>query len=279
MGGFGPRNVCAKSRVSQRPKSRVAWLDRVENLKPNPMHMDHNVCTSPVALRSTRWPFSSVAIGLLVTPPFAIRRLHRVALSCLFATMPLQGICQIYVGSATASGTVVLSNFPSLEAPELLLPSGAENSPKASAIVKTEPRWGAAPPRSDQLRGMIDSVAGTVNVAPRLIHAVIAAESNYDPKAVSPRGAIGLMQLLPATARRFGIDDPFVPRDNVFAGASYLKWLMGYFGGDIELVLAAYNAGEQAVVRAGRKVPQYPETQAYVRRIMADLHSTGSLPL
>jgi soluble lytic murein transglycosylase-like protein len=87
------------------------------------------------------------------------------------------------------------------------------------------------------------------------------------------------MQLLPATAKRFGIKDPFVARDNVFAGASYLKWLMGFFSGDIELVLAAYNAGEQAVIRAGRKVPQYPETQAYVRRIMADLRSTGSLPM
>lgn len=87
------------------------------------------------------------------------------------------------------------------------------------------------------------------------------------------------MQLLPATAKRFGVSDPFVERDNLFAGASYLKWLMGYFEGDVELVLAAYNAGEQAVVKAGRRVPQYPETQAYVRRIMADLRSTGALPL
>lgn len=279
MGGYGQRNVCTKNRVDQRLKSRVAWLDTAGNLTPNQTHMNRNACTSPSTLPSPRSPFASVAIGLIATPRVTVSRLHRVALGCLFAAMPLHGICQIYVGSATASGAVVLSNFPSLEASELLLPPAAENSPKPSAIVKTEPRWGAASPRSDQLRGMIDSVAGTVNVAPRLIHAVIAAESNYDPKAVSPRGAIGLMQLLPATARRFGIDDPFVPRDNVFAGASYLKWLMGYFGGDIELVLAAYNAGEQAVVRAGRKVPQYPETQAYVRRIMADLHSTGSLPL
>lgn len=126
---------------------------------------------------------------------------------------------------------------------------------------------------------MIDSIASTVEVAPRLLHAVISVESNYDAKAVSPRGAVGLMQLLPATAKRFGVTDPFIERDNVYAGASYLKWLIGYFDGDIELALAAYNAGEQAVVKAGRKIPQYPETQAYVRRVMAILKTTGTLPL
>ncbi len=125
---------------------------------------------------------------------------------------------------------------------------------------------------------MIDSIASTVEVTPRLLHAVISVESNYDAKAVSPRGAVGLMQLLPATAKRFGVNDPFIERDNIYAGASYLKWLMGYFDGDIELVLAAYNAGEQAVVRAGRKIPQYPETQAYVRRVMANLKTTETLP-
>ncbi len=130
-----------------------------------------------------------------------------------------------------------------------------------------------------RLHRMIDAVAASVNIAPRLIHAVIAAESNYQSKVVSPRGAIGLMQLMPETARRFGVHDPFVERDNVLAGASYLKWLMRFFDGDLELVLAAYNAGETAVVKAGRKVPQYPETQNYVRRIMADLQSAGPIPL
>lgn len=118
-----------------------------------------------------------------------------------------------------------------------------------------------------------------MDISPRLVHAVISAESNYNPTAVSPKGAIGLMQLMPATARRFGVQDPFVVRDNVYAGASYLKWLMGYFHGDLELVLAAYNAGEQAVVRAGHKVPRYAETQAYVQRVMTDLRTSGALPL
>jgi len=199
---------------------------------------------------------------------------------CVYLAVPLPGHCQVYVGSAAAGGTVTLSNFQSNDAPELLLPALVEVAPVKPGVAKAETRQVASiPAKAERLRDLIESVAGAVNVAPRLIHAVISAESNYEPKAVSPRGAIGLMQLMPATARRFGVNDPFVEKDNLFAGASYLKWLMGYFEGDVELVLAAYNAGEQAVVKAGRRVPQYPETQAYVRRIMADLRSTGALPL
>jgi membrane-bound lytic murein transglycosylase B len=209
------------------------------------------------------------------------RSFFSVAIGFLSLASPLSAMCQVYVGTAVGGGTVTLSNFQSNEAPELLLPANAAVTVPvkpviSKSLVQTE---SLMPAKAERLRGLIESVASTVNVAPRLIHAVISAESNYDPKAVSPRGAIGLMQLLPATARRFGVNDPFVEKDNLFAGASYLKWLMGYFEGDVELVLAAYNAGEQAVVKAGRKVPQYPETQAYVRRIMADLHSTGALPL
>ena len=87
------------------------------------------------------------------------------------------------------------------------------------------------------------------------------------------------MQVLPSTARRFGIDDPRSPRANVVAGASYLKFLMNLFDSDIELTLAAYNAGETAVFKAGRKVPDFPETQAYVRRVMANLTASGNFPL
>lgn len=131
------------------------------------------------------------------------------------------------------------------------------------------------PAKAERFRPMVDGIASAVQVSPHLIHAVISVESNYDARAVSPRGAQGLMQLMPATARRFGLADPFVERDNVYAGARYLKWLLDYFSGDLELALAGYNAGEQAVVRAGRKIPQYPETQAYVRRVMANLKHAG----
>ena len=202
----------------------------------------------------------------------------RMALGCACAAWSLPGICQVYFGVASG-GSVTLSNFQSEAAPVLLLRSMTESHSITQVGTKVKPNPASTTPaKAENLRAMIDSIASAVEVAPRLMHAVISVESNYDANAVSPRGAVGLMQLLPATAKRFGVTDPFIERDNIYAGASYLKWLMGYFNGDIELVLAAYNAGEQAVVKAGRKIPQYPETQAYVRRVMAKLKTTETLP-
>jgi soluble lytic murein transglycosylase-like protein len=84
------------------------------------------------------------------------------------------------------------------------------------------------------------------------------------------------MQLMPATARRFGVSDPFDPVDNVRGGARYLRWLLDRFGGDLTLALAGYNAGEDAVVRAGYRVPPYAETQRYVPRVLARYRGGGS---
>lgn len=206
--------------------------------------------------------------------------LQRVAFGAIGCGLASLGHCQVYVGNMASGGSIVLSNFPSQEAPELLLPT--EKNAVDLALTKgkkTAISLPKLPIKSEHLKGMIESIALSVDIAPQLIHAVISAESNFNAKAVSSKGAIGLMQLMPATAKRFGVENPFVVEDNVFAGASYLKWLMGYFEGDIELVLAAYNAGENAVIKAGRKIPKYPETQAYVKRIMDDLRSTHSLPL
>lgn len=195
------------------------------------------------------------------------------------SVLAVSGHCQVYVGSVPGTGSVVLSNFQSPDTPELLLPHADGHGSTEPVAAKVQRVKLVLPARADRFRSVIERVAETVDIAPQLIHAVISAESNYDARAVSPKGAVGLMQLMPATASRFGVKDPFVIQDNVLGGASYLKWLMGYFQGNIELVLAAYNAGENAVVRAGNTVPKYPETQAYVRRIMADLRSTNSLPL
>jgi hypothetical protein len=120
-----------------------------------------------------------------------------------------------------------------------------------------------------ELRKLINEVAAEVRIPRALLHAVIATESRYKSDAVSPRGAVGLMQLMPATALRFGAPDPYDPRDNVIAGARYLKFLLKLFSNDVELVLAAYNAGHGAVMRAGNRIPQYPETMAYVPKVMA----------
>lgn len=116
------------------------------------------------------------------------------------------------------------------------------------------------------------AVAKDYNIDPLLLHAIAYVESRHNPHAVSPIGAVGLMQVMPTTARRFGVDNPeFALRDplvNLRVSSAYLKTLQGLFGNDLPLVLAAYNAGEHAVIKYGRQIPPYRETQAYVRDVM-----------
>jgi lysozyme len=121
------------------------------------------------------------------------------------------------------------------------------------------------------LRSLVDAAAARQNLPSSLVHAVILAESRYDARAVSAKGAIGLMQVMPPTGRRFGASDLYSAEQNVAAGTGYLQSLMARFGGRLDLVLAAYNAGEQAVIRAGCRVPAYPETRAYVKGILERL--------
>jgi soluble lytic murein transglycosylase-like protein len=115
---------------------------------------------------------------------------------------------------------------------------------------------------------IIERAAASQAIEPNLLRAVIVVESGFNSRALSPRGAVGLMQLMPATARRFGASDLYDPRQNVAAGASYLRFLIDRFGHDLRLALAAYNAGEDAVTRSGGRIPQYAETQAYVPRVI-----------
>ena len=201
-----------------------------------------------------------------------------ILVSAAFAALPLAGWAQIYVGAdSSGDGSIVLSNFKTDQTSVLLVEDAAAMTTAAPLKVSrgVGVRSGAQALPSVEIQQLVALVAKRVDLSPELLHAVIRAESRYDAKAVSHKGAIGLMQLLPSTGRRFGATDLYSAEQNVVAGATYLKWLMGLFGEDLELALAAYNAGEQAVIRAGRRVPPYPETQAYVRAVMASLRRSG----
>ncbi|MCP4994805.1 MAG: lytic transglycosylase domain-containing protein [Gammaproteobacteria bacterium] len=114
---------------------------------------------------------------------------------------------------------------------------------------------------------LIDQVAESSRLNSGLLHAVVRVESSYDPAARSKKGALGLMQLMPGTARRYGVSDALDPQQNLTGGARYLKDLLEMFDQDLTLALAAYNAGENAVKRFGNKIPPFPETQDYVRKV------------
>ena len=126
---------------------------------------------------------------------------------------------------------------------------------------------------SKRYADMIAKVAREQKVEPALLHAVVAVESAYNPRAKSPKGATGLMQLMPATAKRYGVTDLLNPVENLRAGARYLRDLLAMFDNNMRLALAAYNAGEGAVMRSGNAIPNYPETRAYVPRVLEHYES------
>jgi soluble lytic murein transglycosylase-like protein len=149
-------------------------------------------------------------------------------------------------------------------------PCGAEIftlvQPDGSLLITDQPPFppATAVPAVARPEHPIDAIARRHGVDPLLVRAVIRVESNFDPRAVSPKGAAGLMQLMPETAMRYGVDNRFDPAQNVDGGVRYLRDLMAMFDGNLSLALAAYNAGEGAVLKHGRRIPPYPETQQYV---------------
>lgn len=150
---------------------------------------------------------------------------------------------------------------------------GRESNQSATAKIVAANFHGTAATAGD-VDSAIEQAAARHNVDPNLVRAVVKVESNFNPNAVSRKGAMGLMQLMPSTARQLKVKNPFDPEQNVDAGVRHLKQLLESYNGDIKLTLAAYNAGAGAVARSSG-VPHFAETQNYVRRI-TNLYNAGS---
>lgn len=198
-------------------------------------------------------------LGRLYSVGLGVKR-DNAAAAALLATASRLG----HVGAQETLGD--------LAAPEAYVPDCFAKPEGLAAPPTPEPRSpdqyaSALAPEKRKLVKLVETIAARYKIDPRLVLAVIAAESNFDTAAISPKNASGLMQLIPETAERFNVTDPTQPQQNLRGGIAYLRWLLAYFRGDVELALAGYNAGEGAVDRH-RGVPPFAETQAYVKRVL-----------
>ena len=183
----------------------------------------------------------------------------------LLAVAAAPGLARADVYSFTdANGVSHFSNVPADPRYQLLISAAPIEGVAVTAKDKSVD-WLA---RSAQYDGVITGAAKSATIQAALVRAVIVVESGFNPRAVSKKGAVGLMQLAPATAKRYGVKNIYDPGENVRAGAHYLSDLLMRFDSNLELALAAYNAGEEAVERYGRRVPPYRETMAYVPSVM-----------
>jgi soluble lytic murein transglycosylase-like protein len=205
-------------------------------------------------------PIPSVRVVFPARARTIVAHLRRAGAMCLvLAATARPAHAQIF-SWVDANGSLVVSNVPA--GTNLGIPS--YEVPASDGIRST--RY-VAPERSRSFDDLIDEHASRNGVRRDLVRAVIQVESAFNPRALSNKGAMGLMQLMPATARQFGVHNAFDPGENVRGGVAYLRQLLDRYDGDERLALAAYNAGPGAVDRHGHTVPPYRETRNYVSRV------------
>jgi len=195
----------------------------------------------------------------------ALNSLARLAAGAALLAAASAHAGDIYVYQAD-NGSRLITDHPRIEAGYRLIKVYSESN-LWQETGRRQPRGAAVRPRPSSFDELIQRTAARVSLDPMLIKSVMHAESAFNPDAVSHKGASGLMQLMPATARRYGVSSVFDPRQNVMGGARYLSHLLDRFDGDLELALAGYNAGENAVDAAGG-IPPYAETRHYVGKVM-----------
>ena len=197
-----------------------------------------------------------------------------VAVSVLHGAMfPASGQAELY--KYVKNGIVHYSNVPPGNQSYTVIgkastPAVEVSAPTRRIVREIAPSRSRSSSSSVPYLDLIQQIAKSYDLNPELVKAVIKIESNFNAKAVSPKGAKGLMQLMPATAKRFGVTDVFDPEDNIRGGVKYLAFLFDEFGEqNLDLVLAGYNAGENAVHKYGKEIPPYKETQQYVKKVKA----------
>jgi soluble lytic murein transglycosylase-like protein len=199
----------------------------------------------------------------------AARPLLGLVLVCLLGKPALAVADEVY-SYQDDDGVLHFSNAPTDGRYHKVNRSAASLYRKAQGRARPVPASSAAPTtlKLDKFREHIRAAAEKYRLPEKLLLAVMAVESNYDHRALSEKGAMGLMQLMPSTAKDMYVDDAWDPAQNIEGGARYLRILANQYGGDPVQVLAAYNAGPEAVRRAGGTVPNIPETRAYVRKVV-----------
>lgn len=183
-----------------------------------------------------------------------------LAISLCAVVHPARADVYSYVAE---DGTLNLCNVPVDSRYSVMV-----EDPDEHAAERTAKAGGKAASNKILYNRIVDEVARTYGLESALLHAVISVESRYRADAVSRKGALGLMQLMPVVAKRYGVDDPLDPVQNLHGGAKYLRDLLKKYNNDRSLALAAYNAGERAVARYGNRIPPYSETAQYVPRVL-----------
>lgn len=166
------------------------------------------------------------------------------------------------------NGMVHFTNVPNDKRFRVVLRSSSFSTESSQAPTVKTPSGGFLKANLKRFSSIVEEAAKTYQLEPALLHAVITAESSYNPNALSPKGATGLMQLMPATARRYGVSNIWDPNQNIFGGAQYLRYLLQLFNNDMSLAVAAYNAGEHNVMKYGNRIPPFRETIDYVPKVL-----------
>jgi soluble lytic murein transglycosylase-like protein len=221
---------------------------------------------------TTLSPFRTILLVILCTSPCTIWANEAPHTTIIYKYVDENGVLHLSNKSPEeqdqllySRSYLVPSEVSSVSSVMLPIPKGLNLKRFAAPPVKNT---AALSTRKQSYQLSVQQVAQRWGIDPALLDAVITVESGYNPQALSPKGAQGLMQLMPETAARYGVTDRSDPLANLEGGARYLRDLLLMFKGDVTLALAGYNAGENAVIKAGNRIPAYAETQEYVVKVL-----------